>query len=97
MIRAQPNSTSTDKLFPNTTLFRSRHAGGGAGRRRAGIVALDRRPAERPLAAALRHGRTARTLPAADHARRILLLHRHERAGLGLRPDRKSTRLNSSH
>ena len=49
--------------------------------------ALDRRSPERPAAAALRQrGAARRRYPAGDRPRRAVLLHRHERARLGLRP-----------
>ena len=59
---------------------------GAAGGGRAGMGTLGRRPAERPDAHALRPGGGARRDPAAHRGRRVLLLHRDERAGLGLRP-----------
>ena len=56
--------------------------------RRAGVGALDRRPAERPADPEVRHRRAARLLPAAHLQGRGLLLHRHERAAERLRPGR---------
>src|SRR3712207_2735371 len=85
MIRRPPRST----LFPYTTLFRSQDARV----EKEGGTEIEAETA----------GRLQRARPAADHA--IALEHRHARAGGGeqhgsgeaARPDRKSTRLNSSH
>ena len=63
-----------------------RGARGDAGGGRAGGRALGRRPPERPAAAALRHRGAAPALPAANRRGEVLFAHRHERAGLGLRP-----------
>src|SRR3712207_7069688 len=94
MIRRPPRST----LFPYTTLFRSAH----------GERQLDARPREPARERALRArppegapGRAPRRLglgdvrqrPRAAHARRALAPARGDDDG----PDRKSTRLNSSH
>ena len=54
--------------------------------RRPGRRALGVRPAGRPVDPRERHRRPARPLPAGDHPRRVLLLHRHERGGRRLRP-----------
>src|SRR3546814_11687543 len=90
MIPRPPRSTRTDTLFPYTTLFRSRQS---ASKR---LVRL-----AKPLLA--RTGAFARTLP--GHAHELV-----ERIDMPRRiadtrqwieaqhfPDRKSTRLNSSH
>src|SRR3546814_13322776 len=87
MLRRPPRSTRTDTLFPYTTLFRSE-------------------PAQPVLDLAV-DDHAAGTVRAADrpcHDRRIDPLPAHCRAGHGpcrraaaQRPDRKSTRLNSSH
>src|SRR3712207_7824459 len=94
MIRRPPRST----LFPYTTLFRSfrRARRGAAGGADAG-----------GRAAALRHSRyDAGGLPLAGHADRAADLHANlaRRSDPGAsdqaardQPDRKSTRLNSSH
>src|SRR3712207_7768416 len=82
MIRRQPRST----LFPYTTLFRSV-------------------PLQPPLLPEVERGHAGRqrqTREAGEHQRGV---HREERAGVvalgdaraAARPDRKSTRLNSSH
>src|SRR3546814_20349465 len=82
MIRLPPRFTRTDTLFPYATLFRSHRARPGADRLHA--VALRGATLLAPAAAAgVRHVRSG--------------------GGAGLlrrprqRPDRKSTRLNSSH
>src|SRR2546430_4102849 len=88
MIRRPPRST----LFPYTTLFRS--------------PAPERRVqhelhAARFVEEALQHQRLLRRNDAEDLVRRREILDDLPRRGLGqprdLRPDRKSTRLNSSH
>src|SRR3546814_13112680 len=86
MRRRPPRSTRTDTLFPYTTLFRSRGAGGaiarGAGRDRAGVA----HPAVVPppaIGAGTRGGAGGGVHPA------VGILREPE--------DRKSTRLNSSH
>ena len=61
---------------------------GNAGRRRALVRALHRRPAKRPEPAALRHRGTEAVLPAENRRGRTDLLHRHERAELRFRPRR---------
>ena len=53
--------------------------------RRAGWFALGGGQTKRSAAAALRHRRAARETSACYRARRAFLLHRHERAGIGLR------------
>src|SRR3712207_7533919 len=73
MIRRPPRST----LFPYTTLFRSH----GEHERADAAVAVP--PADAPVLAGQRAGRSAGGEPAYPAPRR--------------RPDRKSTRLNSSH
>src|SRR3712207_8965329 len=83
MIRRPPRST----LFPYTTLFRSARAD-DVGHREAG--ALERLLDDRQDLAGLRSG-VARVRDAAVDERRRPA---HPR---GLTPDRKSTRLNSSH
>src|SRR2546426_1862748 len=81
MIRRPPRST----LFPYTTLFRSRAARPPGGR---GCHELHR---QRPVAV------TSRSL-GADSGSRRPASHRRPEGGLARRvPDRKSTRLNSSH
>src|SRR3712207_9294534 len=95
MIRRPPRST----LFPYTTLFRSLGAGEDAGRHPPAVVALkavlDRR--ENSLGRAvdrLLAGFGARV----GRARRCeLLIEVRAEVAVGLRGDRKSTRLNSSH
>ena len=61
---------------------------GNAGRRRAAVRALHRRPAERPEHLAFRHRGTEAVLLSEDRRRRTDLLHRHERTELRLRPRR---------
>ena len=61
------------------------HRGAARGRR-ARRRALGRRPPERTALHPLRQRRAEAHLPAADHARRGLLLDRHERARRRLRP-----------
>src|SRR3712207_9329880 len=82
MIRRPPRST----LFPYTTLFRSDpdRGDGGAGREDERLLVEDRRDAD-----AAGQAEAAREQAAADD-------HRHRRRHV-LAPDRKSTRLNSSH
>src|SRR3712207_8371071 len=82
MIRRPPRST----LFPYTTLFRSEHPPeASAGRRPARAAAASEAPPRHPCAAA-----PAGHPPAAHHG------ERRPRPKVG-HPDRKSTRLNSSH
>src|SRR3546814_4504187 len=104
MIRRPPRSTRTDTLFPYTTLFRSLvredHLQLGHhglvlrlfGSHQAGeVIAV----AERHIALAGRHGADLVGIAALGLAGEI---GRHlARPVLGLRLDRKSTRLNSSH
>src|SRR3546814_19496694 len=102
MVPAPACSTRTDTLFPYTTLFRSPGPAAHPVRRHAGVDATDghrrptaplhRRPRPRP-----RHGSPAMTGLQLALAAGALV-------GLGaalllwrLVPDRKSTRLNSSH
>src|SRR3712207_7470436 len=83
MIRRPPRST----LFPYTTLFRSlsqlgrRRGSRGCGRERAPVVGLERDLAALPRAPSQLHRR----------------LEQRELVRPGREPDRKSTRLNSSH
>src|SRR3712207_7973344 len=70
-------------LFPYTTLFRSRVARVAAGPRRRGAAAG--RPGDGLLAPAARRRARGARHPRHGHHRDLL------------RPDRKSTRLNSSH
>src|SRR3546814_12196070 len=82
MIRRPPRSTRTDTLFPYTTLFRS---GDPA------LLAVDDPVAVRVLCSPSVHGRGV--------GAGLLLGQRigADRLAGGDRPDRKSTRLNSSH
>src|SRR5688572_31852978 len=82
MIRRPPGST----LFPYTTLFRSRAAGTEPARRRQARAAAgpDLAPGQEPRAAAGTD--TPRRRRSAEYRLRT-----------DLSPDRKSTRLNSSH
>jgi hypothetical protein len=58
---------------------------GAAGQQRAGRLALGRRPAVGSAAAEVRQrSSSGRRSCRASYARRVLLQHRHERAGLGL-------------
>src|SRR3546814_11849845 len=90
IIRRPPRSTRTDTLFPYPTLFRShpRHRGDpprhrpGAAPRRLGLRLLDE------LVLAVGRPRDVAVAPARPRARV---------APLRATPDRKSTRLNSSH
>src|SRR3712207_6881000 len=84
MIRRPPRST----LFPYTTLFRSRGAKG------ASRAPLRRRSGTNISA----FGGATRNLGYADHGK-ANPVRRERRRGVGPRrePDRKSTRLNSSH
>src|SRR3546814_15415603 len=86
MIRRPPRSTRTDTLFPYTTLFRARAAhlaDRDAQRFDVGDIALhEARPRVAFLGQRLDESRGARLVDV-DKA--------------DLRPDRKSTRLNSSH
>src|SRR5947208_2194873 len=63
-----------------------RRARGDAGRRRAGVGALDRRPPVRAAAPALRHRGAAPEIPAGHRAWRALVRDRHERARRGFGP-----------
>ena len=54
------------------------------------VRALDRRPADRAVAAQVRHGTAEVRVSAADRARRVLFRHRHERAGLRVRPGQRA-------
>src|SRR3546814_14656571 len=81
-IRRPPRSTRTDTLFPYTTLFRSVYRS----------VRLPR--------SALRLGARflrSRRLPVLPSAAKRLVHLGNRLGGHGLLPDRKSTRLNSSH
>src|SRR3546814_15070554 len=81
MIRRPPRSTRTDTLFPYTTLFRSWRVAP-----RLSLRTDSRRCAGRTLSWCLRTVRLPSRggLPSSSHA-------------VGYLPDRKSTRLNSSH
>src|SRR3546814_15566327 len=98
MIRRPPGSTRTDTRFPYTTLFRStrqlgrRRKGGRLGRITLSVGAAQLAPAEalakfvdRADAALYAAKRTGRNRVATDPGSRQPA------------PDRKSTRLNSSH
>src|SRR3546814_14160995 len=86
MIRRPPRSTRTDTLFPYTTLFRSRGLGGLA-------RAAEWRPVYGLLKLLLEL-----TLPLARWVGRGEVVRVGvEHAALQTTPDRKSTRLNSSH
>src|SRR5688572_32257163 len=82
MLRLPPRST----LFPYTTLFRSRTT--STGRQRHGRETLGKDPGER--VGGKRSGRGARRSSQRDELRSAAV-----DGGAG--PDRKSTRLNSSH
>src|SRR3546814_10997121 len=83
MIRRPPRSTRTDTLFPYTTLFRSAQVPQPGAQRPAGQDLRGRQPVtQRPV----RHPDTERL----DRLRVVDPAPRQE-------PDRKSTRLNSSH
>src|SRR3546814_11169269 len=90
MIRRPPRSTRTDTLFPYTTLFRSC---GFVPRRSVdgGVVA----PSRRVDAATDLHGDTRRA--GRESAGTALLDRAIALLWPALAPDRKSTRLNSSH
>src|SRR3546814_12091292 len=85
MIRRPPRSTRTDTLFPYTTLFRS------SSRRRAPSPAtpLTRRASADVEACSPAPRRRKGSTGGGDH--------RPWQPRLPLHPDRKSTRLNSSH
>src|SRR3546814_20688357 len=87
-IRRPPRSTRTDTLFPYTTLFRSRgcrsRAHNSSEQRSAAILAEHLRAHQRDRRAAVREELVVKIMPAGAAAVRG-------------RPDRKSTRLNSSH
>src|SRR3546814_13424124 len=86
MIRRPPRSTRTDTLFPYTTLFRS--AIRNCGKRTMSVRGTSH------TTAAQRSGR--RVVQAAT-SRPPLDPPRMASRSLEVRPDRKSTRLNSSH
>src|SRR3546814_8621919 len=107
MIRRPPRSTRTDTLFPHTTLFRSR----GVGRIGITVEAREREPA-RPVGKDARADRVMDLLIGIGEALAQRVGSDRapvERDGAGvrrqepdyptrpIRPDRKSTRLNSSH
>src|SRR3546814_5280116 len=108
MIRRPPRSTRTDTLFPYTTLFRSRMTGHGAGSEHA-----RQRVPHQGLAIAvhlvvafdpwLEHilDEAKEFLGASRGRPGPLLVDRHGQVPgtprQDVRPDRKSTRLNSSH
>src|SRR5689334_23450905 len=82
MLRRPPRST----LFPYTTLFRSRRPGVRGDGERARARIRDERGAGRPA------------LPGGGHPVRLALnIGEPESLHLRFGPDRKSTRLNSSH
>src|SRR3546814_20599508 len=98
MIRRPPRSTRTDTLFPYTTLFRAPGQDPGADRRDARRTGLhvggeDSGATGRALWSAGQDVRDRPRLRTAPRAAAGLL----GRARLERRPDRKSTRLNSSH
>src|SRR3546814_6057662 len=102
MIRRPPRSTRTDTLFPYTTLFRSFEIGqqllqlASHGRQAAVMpyLRLERRVRDPRLAGVdlprmeIEDG----GMPLGIHPR-----NRPAREAIGQQPDRKSTRLNSSH
>src|SRR3546814_10108395 len=105
MIPRPPRSTRTDTLFPYTTLFRSlshgrRHrCSNGSphgGDPRTGSAQANDRDDKGDLSAALHMARKAGLWLGAV---RIYAVHLRDLrcATLGTHPDRKSTRLNSSH
>src|SRR3546814_7493958 len=107
MIRRPPRSTRTDTLFPYTTLFRSR-----GGRARSASVSDRPRSSGRPFGANADMAQTRR-MGVESSPRRALFIDAAEEilrsvgyvgisarqvaAQAGLKKDRKSTRLNSSH
>src|SRR3546814_18261405 len=97
MIRRTPRSTRPDTLFPYTTLFRSFDAPVAAigARVVAGVDRLEFPEAggDEPVG---RHAEPDQMLDDLDRARRRKLPVGRE-LRRGDRPDRKSTRLNSSH
>src|SRR3546814_16430455 len=103
MVRRPPGSTRTDTLFPYTTLFRSalgqRGADGGRGRLltvgRRVAVGVDESEALDLEAELGTHGAEELDVASALVAEVEVPPHDHD---LGAEaPDRKSTRLNSSH
>src|SRR3546814_12542949 len=100
MRRGPPRSTRTDTLFPYTTLFRSGVALRFAARRAAKTGGAIHILALIPPAEFVQWGGVQATIEEEAHQRAEALL-----AGAagslmeetGIRPDRKSTRLNSSH
>src|SRR3546814_15326082 len=92
--RRPPRSTRTDPLFPSTTLFRSRRAavlvvvGGDV------IEQLGRARLYPALVRQHRAGAGSEIGPAGERGQGLHLL---ERVARHASPDRKSTRLNSSH
>src|SRR3546814_20628783 len=106
MIRLPPRSTRTDTLFPYTTLFRSDAGDPHFGQRFAHIVELERlddRSDHFHASSPNRYG-TSIARPVISAAPALTGCIRVRRAGSDqdLRsrprhPDRKSTRLNSSH
>src|SRR5207249_6164395 len=90
-LRLPPPPTPT--LFPYTTLFRSRAAGGRSAAAQPPRPHLGRAHPPRRLAAGL-HRRVRRQRVGAGRAPGHW---RHARSLGRVRPDRKSTRLNSSH
>src|SRR3546814_16189111 len=98
MIRRPPRSTRTDTLFPYTTLFRSRRHRRESGRTIRIATSACGRPAAPPAHRARRrrarsdHAPSAAPPPRASHRGAAGAI-----AGAAPVPDRKSTRLNSSH
>src|SRR3546814_18857345 len=100
MIRRPPRATRTDTLFPDPTRFRSL-AGVERAARGAGPGGL-RLPQRQEQVARLPHLGEAALV---EHAAGAELVVEHERAGVDVadgvdetdHPDRKSTRLNSTH
>src|SRR3546814_7320899 len=109
MLRRPPGATRTDTLFPSTTLFRSAaHAADGLAVRPVavslgpgGLVT----PLARFLSLGIRRLAHRRNNPGAGAAAGAGVLYQHfrrperlpHRGAADWRPDRKSTRLNSSH
>src|SRR3546814_12875194 len=101
MLRRPPRSTRTDPLFPYTTLFRSHNFRVGAAARveiRSPLAAADRQPGQGVLEGLLE----AEELDDPDVDRRMEaqapLVRPERRVELDAKPpDRKSTRLHSSH
>src|SRR3712207_9456321 len=95
MIRRPPRST----LFPYTTLFRSSGWRGGPSGRLRGRSTAPARSGWWPLASPISFLRVRGDSPpgAVQQGRELLQASDHGGSGDGGLPDRKSTRLNSSH